>query len=215
MRCLIIDDHPLLRLGMLHLLERDFPGVSVVEADTLTEGLAQLREQPVDLVLLDLHLPDAEGIEGAARMVRAAGKTPVLVVSQGDESALAARLLKLGVRGFLPKVQAPQRFCDAVRQVLAGHRYVTPEQADRLVALLDKGSDPDDALHEGLSLQEFRVMQLIAAGHPPARIAEAMHLSVKTVGSYRARIFQKTGWQSNAELTKYCVAHGLTEAATG
>ena len=213
MRFLIIDDHPLLRMGARQMLASRWPEAEVAEAETLADGIRQFQTARPDVVLLDLRLPDADGIESAVRMTRVAGSVPILVVSQNDESSHATRLLELGVRGFLPKDRAATDLPAAVQRLLDGGRYLTPEQADRLVDLLGPGGRDQRPVHETLSTQEFRVTQLIAAGHTPAEIAESMHLSVKTVGSYRARIFEKTGWQSNAELVKYCLQHKLTEPA--
>lgn len=209
MRVLIVDDHPLLRMGVRTLIESTWPGATIDEAETLAAALAAVRAAPPDVVLLDLQLPDATGVDGAARMLRAAGEVPVLVLSQNTESTHAARLLRMGVRGFLPKDRAPAELATALRRVLDGGRYMTPETAGQLVELLEAGPRAEALPHEALSAQEFRVMQQIAAGRTPAQIGETMHLSAKTVGSYRARIFDKTGWRTNAELTRYCVEHDL------
>jgi two-component system, NarL family, invasion response regulator UvrY len=212
LRFLIVDDHPLMRIGAQHVIMSQWPDALTEEAETLAEALQAFRNRPPDVVLLDLHLPDADGIESATHMLRVAGKVPLLVISQGLETAYAARLLELGVKGFLPKDQAGKELILALQRVLQGGRYVSRSLADHLVDHMGMGAAPSALPHEALSSQEFRVMQLIAAGHTPAHIAEVMHLSVKTVGSYRARIMSKTGWHSNAELVKYCLAHGLTEA---
>jgi DNA-binding NarL/FixJ family response regulator len=208
---LIVDDHPIMRLGTRQLIERQWPEAAIEEAESIADASTCLQRHPVDLVVLDLALPDADGVEGAARMLRLAHGTPILILSQNTESAYAPRLLQMGVRGYLPKHLAGSELVGALRRVLDGGRYVTPALADLLLGLLD-GATPTALPHEQLSAQEFRVMQLIAAGRSPAEIALTMHLSVKTVGSYRARILEKTGWQSNAQLTKYCLQHGLTNA---
>lgn len=213
MRFLIVDDHPLIRLGARHVLQAGWPGCAVSEAETLAEAERCLRAGPVDAVLLDLQLPDAGGLEGATRLLPLAGTAPVLVVSQNEESTFAARLLQLGVRGFLPKANAAAELQRAVAQVLSGRCYLTPEFAENLVNRLDAPTQAHALPHEALSHQEFRVMQLMAAGRTPAHIAQTMGLSVKTIGSYRSRILQKTGWASNAELAKYCLQHGLADAA--
>lgn len=209
MRVLIVDDHPLLRLGARQLVKDSWPDASIDEADTLAGAVQAFQASRPDVVLLDLQLPDADGVESAVRMLRLAHEVPVLIVSQNSESAYAERLLQLGACGYVQKDRAADELMLAVRRVLAGGRYVSPDLADQLAARL--GGKRAAALpHEALTAQEFRVMQLIAAGQAPAQIAQAMHLSPKTVGSYRARIFEKTGWHSNAELTKYCMHHGLT-----
>jgi len=209
MRVLLIDDHPLTRLGPRTLIEREWPAAEVIEAESAGEGLRRLAGRDIDVVVLDVELPDATGLDGIARVLRAAGDTPVLVMSQNDEATYAERALQLGARGYLPKDLGPGELVAALRRVAGGGRYVTPAQAERLVGLLD-GRRPAALPHEALSMQEMRVVQLLAAGRTPAQIAATMHVSVKTIGSYRGRIFEKTGWRSTAELTKYCVAHGLT-----
>lgn len=210
MKVLIVDDHPIMRVGVRELVERAWPEAEVNEAETIEDAVASFSTAPADIVLLDLSLPDATGVEGAARMLRVAKGVPILILSMNAESSYAARLLQMGVAGYLPKDRASNDLIDAMRRVLDGGRYVTTAMADRLLALLE-GKAPGAMPHESLSVQEYRVMQLIAAGHGASEIAEEMHLSVKTVGSYRARILSKTGWKNNTELTKYCVQHGLTD----
>ncbi len=210
MRLLIIDDHPILRFGVCQLLQKAWPDAIIDEAQTLEEGVATFLANPPDVVVLDLSLPDASGTESASRMLRLAKETPILVLSLNAESAYAARLMQMGVAGYLAKDRASDELVTAVERLLSGRRYVTAEMADRLLGLLD-GRSPTTLPHERLATQEHRVMLLIASGMSPAAIADAMHLSVKTVGSYRARIFEKTGWKNNTELTKYCLQHGLTE----
>lgn len=210
MRVLIVDDHPILRLGVRQLIETAWPEAQVDEAQSIEEAVASFRAQPARLIVLDLSLPDATGTEGPARMLRIARDVPILVLSLNAESAFAARLLQMGVAGYLPKERASDELVTAARRVLSGKRYVTPEMADRLLDLLN-GDAPDKLPHEQLSSQEYRVMQLIAAGRGATQIAESMHLSVKTVSSYRARVLAKAGWANNTELTKYCLQHGLTD----
>lgn len=211
MKFLIVDDHPIMRLGARQLLLQAWPDAEVVEAETLADAVLRFQAAPPHLVLLDLAMSDTDGIEAAVRMLRVARGVPILVFSGNNEATHAGRLLQLGVRGFLPKSLAGTELVGAVRRVLDGGRYVTPAQAELLLGLLD-GHAPSALPHESLSPQELRIVQLIAAGRTPAEIAAGLHLSVKTVGSYRARILQKTGWTSTAQLAKYCLQHGLTHA---
>lgn len=209
MKLLIVDDHPIMRLGVRQLIAQEWPQAEIDEAASLDEAVQRFAARPAELVILDLALPDAAGTESAARMLRVAPGVPLLVLSLNAEAAYAARLLQMGVACYLQKDRAGDELVIAVRRLLEGGRYVTAAQADRLLDLLD-GKKPDALPHEMLSVQEHRVMQLIAAGRSASEIAETMHLSVKTVGSYRARILAKTGWKNSTELTKYCVQHGLT-----
>jgi DNA-binding NarL/FixJ family response regulator len=211
MRVLIVDDHPLMRMGIVQLVRQEWPDAQVDEAPTIAEALQRIAAARPDLVTLDLSLPDAQGTEGASRLLRALPGVPLLVLSLNAEAAYAARLMQMGASGYLPKDRAPDELRVALRRLAEGGRYVTSSMADHLLGLLS-GKAPQALPHELLSTQEHRVMLLIAAGQAPAQIAETMHLSVKTVGSYRARILEKTGWANNTELTKYCVHHGLTDA---
>ena len=209
MRLLLVDDHPIMRMGVCQLVREEWPDALIDEAPTIAAALAHIAAAKPDLVVLDLSLPDATGIEGATRVLRALPGVPVLVLSLNAEAAYAARLMQLGAAGYLPKDRAAEELRTALRRIHEGGRYVTASMADHLLGLLS-GKTPDALPHEQLSSQEHRVMLLIAAGRTPAQIADAMNLSVKTVGSYRARILEKAGWANNTELTKYCVQHGLT-----
>jgi len=210
MRLLIVDDHPLMRMGVIQLVRQEWPDADIDEAPTIAAALTCIAAARPDLVTLDLSLPDAHGTEGANRLLRVLPGVPMLVLSLNAEAAYAARLMQMGVAGYLPKDRAPEELRAALRRLSEGGRYVTAAMADHLLGLLS-GKAPQALPHEQLSSQEHRVMLLIAAGQTPAQIAEAMHLSVKTVGSYRARILEKAGWANNNELTKYCVQHGLTD----
>lgn len=210
MNVLVADDQPIMRIGIRLLIEAEWPGAQVDEAATIDAAVRQFDARRPDLVVLDLVMPDADGTEGVARMLQVAGETPILVYSGNAESALALRLLQMGVAGYLTKDCAADELVTALRRLAEGRHYVSATLADRLVDRLGSRAAAG-APHELLSTQEHRVMLLIAAGRAPAEIAEAMRLSVRTVGTYRARTLDKTGCRNNVELTKYCVRHGLTE----
>ncbi|MEF7613155.1 response regulator transcription factor [Aquincola sp. MAHUQ-54] len=210
MKALVVDDHPIVRMGLRRLVEVEWPEAAVSEAATLDEALRVLANHRPEIVLLDVALPDAQGTEGLARMRRVAGDVPILMISLNKDPSYAQRLLQMGAAGYVSKDKTGEELVAAIGRVLDKGRYVPPDLADRLLSMLE-GKSVGALPHEALTPQEYRVMQLIAAGHRPAYIAQAMHLSVKTVGNYRMRIFAKTGWRNNIELTKYCVQQGLTE----
>lgn len=209
---LIADDHPIIRVGIRQLIAQEWRNAQIEDAETLEEAIQKFRVHRPDVIVLDLVMPDASGTEGVVRMLRVAGPTPILVLSFNAESAYASRLLTMGVAGYLPKDRAAAELVIALRRLSEGKRYVTASMADHLVDALGGRAAPVD-VHEQLSTQEHRVMLLIAAGKTPAEIAQTMHLSVKTVGTYRARVLEKTGWRNNIELTKYCVQHRLTDGS--
>lgn len=207
MRFLIVDDHPILRSGARqHILER-WPDACVLEAGSLAQSEAILAEQEVDCLILDLSLDDASGLEGLTRMRRLIPPIPILVLSGHSEEAYAAKSLRLGAAGYLNKKCACGDLILALENVLAGGRYVTPSLAVRLAHLYSGGGGL--LPHETLSDQEMRVLILIGAGQSVGRIAEAMHLSAKTISTYRARILDKMDLGNNTDLTRYCLSHGL------
>ncbi len=210
MRVLIIDDHPVMRFGVRQLIERRWADAYIGEAESLAQGLQQARDAAWDIVVLDLSLPDASGLEGLARLRRAAPKLPVLVLSMHAEAAYASRALQLGAAGYLTKEHAIAELVSAIDRVRSGGRYLSSSLAEQLAGLLS-GEQVPGLPHESLSPQEYRVMLLIAAGKTAAEIADSMRLSVKTVGTYRARIIEKTSLANTAEIARYCMNHGLVE----
>lgn len=209
MRFLIIEDHPIMRLGERQLISNEWPQAHIDEASSLAEARTAIAAAMPDIIVMDLMLPDTTGTDGAAAILQAAPGVPVLVLSFNSESAYAARLLQMGVSGYLPKDRASDELVDALKRLSQGRRYVTASMADHLVDLLG-GRSRSTLPHEALSTQEYKVMLFIASGKPPAAMADEMGVSVKTIGTYRARIFGKMGLKSNAELAKYCLQHGLS-----
>lgn len=203
----MIEDHPVMRFGVRQLVQQHWPDCDFVEAQTLHAGLERVREGPWDLVLLDLSLPDASGMEGLMKLRRTAS-VPVLVLSMHNESAYATRALQAGASGYVTKEHATTELLTAIDRILQGGRYVTSTLAERLAGLL-AGEAPPGLPHEALSAQEYRVLLLVATGKATGEIASTMHLSVKTVGTYRARIIEKTGLGTTAEMARYCLQHGL------
>lgn len=208
MRILIIDDHPVMRFGVRQLIEQRWADACIGEAENLARGLQQARAEPWDVAVLDLSLPDASGLEGLAQLRRAAPALPVLVLSMHAEAAYASRALQLGAAGYLTKEHAIAELVSAIDRVRSGGRYLSNSLAEQLVGILS-GAPAPGLPHESLSPQEYRVMLLIAEGRAAAEIADSMKLSVKTVGTYRARIIEKTGLANTAEIARYCMKHGL------
>lgn len=210
LQVLLVEDHPVVSLGVRHLIAQAWPEALIGEAETLAKAMDCMRGHHWELALLDLSLPDSSGLEGLVKLRRLAPRTPVLVLSMHDEAAYAARALQAGAAGYLTKDHATTELLTAIERVRAGGRYVSSTFAARLAGMLT-GDAPPAQPHEALSVQEHRVMLLIAGGKAPSEIAQTMHLSVKTVGTYRARIRQKTGLASTADMARYCLQHGLIE----
>jgi DNA-binding NarL/FixJ family response regulator len=205
MRLLLVDDHAVVRRGIRAILEDQLSGVAVSEASSGDEALAAL-ETAFDGVVLDLSMPGRSGIDLLAEIKHRWPKLPVLIMSLHAEDHFAVRALRAGASGYLTKAAAPDELVEAVLKVTRGGKYITEALAERLAA--DLGGRPE-VPHERLSDREFDVMRGIAAGNTVGEIAAQMHLSVKTVSTYRTRLLEKMGMTSNAELTKYAIQHGL------
>lgn len=210
MKILLLEDHPIFRLGVRQLVLQRWPEAEIVECATLGEALLEIRRDGLQVAVVDLNLPDASGLESVSQLRRAAPALRLLVLSLNAEAGYAARVLQLGAAGYLAKDRAGVELVQALERIVAGGRYITASLAEQLAGLLT-GEAPTAAPHEALSQQEYRVMLQLAAGHRVADIADAMHLSPKTITTYRARILEKLGVDGNVELARYCIRHGLGE----
>lgn len=208
-RILIADDHAVVRQGVKQFLA-DTPDLAIAgEAATGREVLALVREQDWDLVLLDLNLPDLSGLEVLKRIKQDKPALPVLIFSMFSEDEHAITALNAGASGYVPKESPPEQILTAIRRATEGGRYVSPALAEKLLA----GNLParEAAPHERLSPRESEILLLLSRGVSLTRIGEQLHLSVKTVSTYRARVLEKLGLESNAELARYVVRHKLDQ----
>lgn len=204
MRILLVDDHAVVRLGIRAILEDGLHGAEVSEASSGDQALAAL-EQPFDAVVLDLSMPGRSGIDLLTEIKHRWPKLPVLIMSLHPEEHFAVRALRAGASGYLTKSAAPEALIEALQKVTRGGKYISQAVAERLASDLNRASVP----HERLSDREFEVMRGIAEGNTVSEIAARMHLSVKTVSTYRTRLLDKMGMDSNAELTRYAIQNSL------
>jgi two-component system, NarL family, invasion response regulator UvrY len=213
MNILLLEDHPIFRFGVRQLMLNRWPRASVREAGTLAEGLARLRQDAADVAIVDLNLPDCAGLEVLAQLLRCAPGTHLIVLSMNDEALYAQRALQIGALGYLPKDRASEELVLAVERVYAGGRYITSTLAEQLAEMASgaRGLHP----HEALSAQEYRVMITVAQGQRISDIALSLNISPKTVSTYRARILDKLHLATNADLTRYCLAHKLIDGEAG
>jgi DNA-binding NarL/FixJ family response regulator len=208
-RILIADDHVIVRRGLKQIVAEQ-PDMSVVgEARNAQEVLELGRKQPWDVVVLDISMPGRGGLEVLKELKQEHPKLPVLILSVHPEDQYAVRALKAGASGYVHKETAPEELVKAIRTVLAGRKYISASFAENLAVAL--GADTEKAPHETLSDREYQVFCLIASGKTVSEIAEQLSLSVKTISTYRARILEKMGMSSNAELTHYAIQRGLVD----
>jgi len=206
-RILIVDDHAVVRGGLRQFLANTADCQIAGEASTGADALAQVAAESWDLVLLDIGLPDINGLEVLKRIRSQQPTLPVLIFSMYAEDEYAMAALQAGATGYLPKDSTPEEILEAIRRATGGGRYLSPHLAEILLS----GAMPSGRQlpHELLSPREADVMRRLSRGEPLTSIAECLHLSPKTITTYRARILEKLGLHSNAELTRYVVEHKL------
>jgi DNA-binding NarL/FixJ family response regulator len=205
-RVMLVDDHSIVRNGVRRMLETVDDIDVTGEAETAQDAMRLLREQDFDVALIDISLPDKSGLQLLKSMRAEKPDLAVLMLSMHSIDAYALRAIKLGAAGYLTKDISASTLVAAVRKVAAGGKHISPELAEKLVDALGGGETPS---HEALSDRELEVLKLLAAGEKLVRIAEILHLSPSTVTTYRARILEKTGLDSNAKLARYALEHGL------
>jgi two-component system, NarL family, invasion response regulator UvrY len=208
LRVLLADDHALLREGVKQILKEGFPRAEFGEAGTTQETLAKLRAQPWEVLVLDVFMPGGGGLEVLRAMREEFPEVAVLVLSSAPEEQLGLRVVQSGARGYLNKQAAPTELVRALRKILSGGHYLSRKLEERLV------SGPArhfDAPHRTLSEREFQVLQLIAGGKMLKQIATELHISPKTVSTFRRRILEKLVLQNDIELVHYALEYQLVE----
>ena len=210
LRIMLADDHAIVRQGVRQLLLTHGVAREVVEADSGAQALMGVGAgEPFDLVLLDISLPDMNGVEVLKRMKRRAPRTPVMMFSMFREDQYAVRSLKAGASGYLSKTVTAAQMVEAIRQVAAGRKYVSPALAEALAEYVSV--DCDQLPHEKLSDREYQTLCMLASGKRLTDIAHALSLSVKTVSVYRTRLLEKMKLRNNAELTFYVMSNRLVD----
>ncbi len=206
-RILIADDHAVVRQGIRQLLSLG-PDFSVVgEAKDGWEVIARLRAEPVDLLLTDMSMPGLGGLSLLKRVKETWPALPVLVLSMHGETQIAARALKAGASGYVTKDCEPAALLEAVHKVARGGHAISPELAEKLV--FEGTAESDAAPWERLSDREYEIFLHLIKGERLSAIAEALHLSPKTVSTHKMRILHKLELDSAAALVRYAMEHGL------
>lgn len=208
-RVYITDDHAIVRQGLKQIIADTRDIAFAGEADTGAGAVQGVKDTPCDVLLLDISLPDRNGIEVLKQIKREHPKLPVLMLSMHMEREFAIRALKAGAAGYLTKQSAPMQLVAAIRHVSAGRKYLTPSIAEEVANAL-AGSD-EQSPHEALSDREYQTMCLIAAGKSLSDIASELVISPKTVSVYRARVLEKLNLKNNSDITRYAIRNQLVE----
>ena len=206
-KVLVVEDHAIIRKGITQLL-RDTEDMEVVaEAQNGAEALQLIRDNPYDVILLDISMPGEHGIDVLIKIKDLKPNLPVLILSMYPEDQYAIRSLKAGASGYINKQDALSQMVIAIRQVSTGRKYISSELAIQLAENLTHHNQ--DLPHQTLSHREYQTLCLIASGKKLSEIAETMILSAKTVSVYRARLLEKMKMRTNAELIHYAITHHL------
>lgn len=204
-RVLIVDDHDIVREGIKQIISEEGDIVVADEAHSGSEALDKFRKNGCDVVILDLNLPDRPGLDVLTQMRAIAPQVPILILSMHSEPSYVSRTLQAGALGYVSKNSARAHLVSAIRKVVRGERFLAPEFAESVAFDLVDGK----SRHSRLTDREFQVLCLIAAGKPPREIAAELNLSVKTVGTHRARLLEKMQLRNNAEIVQYAIEHHL------
>jgi DNA-binding NarL/FixJ family response regulator len=203
----IVDDHQIVRTGFRELLNEDAAIRISFEAANGDDALAHLRTLPCDVLLLDISLPGKSGVDVLRTVRQRYPDLKVLILSGFPEESYALAMIKNGANGYLCKDCEQGELLKAIRTVSLGRRYVSPRTAELLADEMSGGRSGE--LHEVLSDRELQVFLRLARGESVSDIAEQLHLSVKTISTYRSRLTEKLNVTSNAELATYALRHGL------
>jgi DNA-binding NarL/FixJ family response regulator len=206
-KILLADDHAVVRKGVKQILAEAYPEASFGEAQNFHELHDQVSNDAWDILVLDLAMPEGNGIEMLKQIKHEYTKLPVLVLSIYPEDQYAIRTIRAGAAGYMNKESASEELVEAFQKILAGGEYISASVAEALVQYArDEGDRP---IHHSLSDREYQVLCLIASGKEIREIASDLALSPKTVSTYRARILVKMNMKTNAELTHYAFQNHL------
>ena len=209
MNILIVDDHAIVRQGIIALLKSHILGLKFHECDDAADAINTLTNGSWDLVITDITLPGQNGLELTKDIRAISPKLPVLIVSAHEEKDFAVRAIKLGASGYICKQSASDTIVQAVNHILTGGKYITPAVAEQLADSLSVGAP--EKPHDALSNRELEVLKLTATGFTQKSIASKLGLSEKTIGTYRSRISLKLGISTIVDLTRYAVRYGLVD----
>ncbi len=206
-KILIADDHAIVRQGLKQIVASDLNMAVIGEAQNGHEVIERVRTLLPDVVVLDINMPNKNGLDVLKELKRERPKLPVLILSMHPEDQYAVRVLRAGASGYMTKESAPEELIKALRKVYRGGKYVSPQLAEKLA--FDLQLEAEKPVHETLSDREYQVLCMIAQGKTVSAIADETALSVKTISTYRVRLLEKMRMTSNAELTRYALQNQL------
>jgi len=210
-KVLLADDHSIVRAGLRRLVEESGDMEVVAEAADGDEAIRLIRASQPDVAVIDLSMPQIDGLEVISRIYPEFPNMPILVLTMHAENQYVVRAIEAGAMGYITKQSAPEQLVRAIRKVVSGTRYLTDDATESLALRVSRGAQHRSTLDE-LSTRELQVLRRLALGHTNREIASAYNISIKTVDTYRFRLLKKLDLRNNAELSRFAIQNGLIEA---
>ena len=207
-KVLLADDHAIFRAGLRRLVEEAGDMVVVAEAADGREAIERVHDAMPDVVVIDISMPELDGLEVISRLISSHPRLPILVLTMHEEEQYVIRTIAAGAKGYITKRSVPEQLVQAIRKVHTGGRYLTEEAAEILALRMASGARGRSPL-DNLSNREIQVLRCLALGQTTREIAEVYQLSIKTVDTYRSRLLQKLNLRNNAELTRFAIQNDL------
>ncbi|MFH5886436.1 response regulator [Halalkalibaculum sp. DA3122] len=213
-KVIIVDDHPMMRKGLAQTLDNELEFDVVAQFDRAEEAIQKFEELSPDLMIVDISLPGMSGLELVKHLTARDEEVKILVVSRHDETLYAERVIRAGAKGYVMKLEAGEVLVKALRKIMKGGIYVSSEVSEKLLMGMARGQkDMNESPIDQLSDRELEVFELTGKGNSTREIAEKLHLSIKTVESYRARIKTKLNLENATELMVHAVKWAESEDA--
>lgn len=207
-RILVADDHPIIRKGVINILSSESDMKVVCEASNGLEVIDLVKKHDVDIVILDIIMPEMSGIQALEWLKKKHPKLPVIMVSSASEKIYISKTFKAGASGFISKENAHTELVFAIRKVMKGGIYYNESQEAKVTSVVKENDNR--SLHSSLSRREYQIFLMIGAGKSLTDIGKELSLNVKTISTFRSRILQKMELDNNAEIIRYCMDEHLT-----
>jgi two-component system invasion response regulator UvrY len=209
-KVLLADDHSIVREGLRRIIEESEDIEVIAEADDGRIAIQLAQEKLPDIAVVDISMPGLDGLEVVSQLKVYRPELPIIILTMHEEEQYVVRAIEAGAMGYVTKRSAPEQLVKAIRQVMGGSRYLTPEASEALALRIAKGAGGKSSL-DSLSNRELQVLRRLAMGHTNHEIAEAYNISTKTVDTYRSRLLKKLNLRNNAELSRFAIQNKLVE----
>ncbi len=209
-KVMLADDHSIVRAGLCRIIEESRDITVVAEAEDGREAISKAHAIKPDVLVVDLSMPELDGLEVISQLVHYYPKMPIIVLTMHEEEQYVVRAINAGAKGYVTKRSAPEQLVKAIRKVHSGGRYLTEEAAEALAIHMASGKKGRNLLDD-LSNREVQVLRRLAQGQTNREIAESYAISVKTVDTYRLRLLKKLNLRNNADLSRFAIQQGLIE----